>query len=89
MGVADALIGGGFPMTHVPALGTSGGAVAAAATRAGLSHDHIAQLIRRVRLPDRRPGTLRRAGVDLFGHRHDPLLWTSVVRLRTGRRVCS
>ncbi|TDK94326.1 hypothetical protein EI067_19675 [Mycobacterium paragordonae] len=87
MGVADALTAGGIRMAEVPVLGTSGGAVAAAAVRASLSYDQVAEVLSRVRLPERQPGHLRVLGEELFGHHHDPLLWTSVVRLKTGRRT--
>jgi hypothetical protein len=87
MGAADALKVGGFPMADVPAFGTSGGAVAAAATRAGVSHDQVATTVSHVRLPNRRPGYLRALSAELFDQCRDPLLWTSVVRLATGQRT--
>lgn len=87
MGAAHALTGCGVVIPDVPALGTSGGSVAAAAARADIPYSDVVQALRGVRLPARRPGYMRAMATDLFGDRHDPLLWTSVVRLSTGRRT--
>ncbi|MDG5485494.1 patatin-like phospholipase domain-containing protein [Mycolicibacterium gadium] len=87
MGAAQALAAGGLVISDLPALGTSGGSVAAAAARADIPYDDVVQALRGVRLPERRPGYMRAMATELFGDRHDPLLWTSVVRLSTGRRT--
>lgn len=87
MGAAEALSAGGFDIAALPALGTSGGALAAAASRAGLHHEEVRQALRGVRLPERRPGYVRAMGVELFGDTFDSQLWTSVVRLPAGRRT--
>lgn len=87
MAVASAFTDGGVPITNVPAIGTSGGAVAAAASRAGLDHSHVADTIAAIRLPEQRPGMLHDAGIEMFGTRRDPDLRTAVVRLATGHRT--
>jgi predicted acylesterase/phospholipase RssA len=87
MGVASALIAEGVSIDTAPALGTSGGAWAAAAILAGLSHHRVSEVIRHIRLPDWHSDRLTDVGGELFADQMQPLLWTSAVRLRTGRRI--
>jgi predicted acylesterase/phospholipase RssA len=86
MGVGHALRERGVPLSDTPALGTSGGAWAAAAVLAGLTHERVVAVTGRVRLPDLRPGRLRAIGLELFGDRRESALWTSTVLVRGGRR---
>jgi predicted acylesterase/phospholipase RssA len=86
-GVAQGLREHGVPLDTTPALGTSGGAWAAAAALAGLAHDHVVATTRHVKLPTFRPGRLYTTAHEVFGDAMEPLLSTSVVRLRDGRRM--
>lgn len=87
LGVAAGLTYGGIDVSRVPALGTSGGAWAAAAGRAGLTHEQVREVTRQVKLPDLRPGRLLHAATDLFGERRDDQLHTSVTRVPVAKRV--
>jgi NTE family protein len=87
MGVAQGLLAERLAIDAAPALGTSGGAWAAAAVFAGLDHQRVVETTRYVRLPTWRPGRLYQAARAVFGEAHEPLLTTSVVRLRDGRRM--
>jgi predicted acylesterase/phospholipase RssA len=87
MGVADALREQGFPLASTPTLGTSGGAWAAAASMAGISHEQVIATTRHVTLPTLKPRRLYTAARQVFGDAMQPLLYTSVVRVRDGRRV--
>src|SRR4051812_24050211 len=87
IGVAHALQQHGVPLDATPAVATSGGAWAAAAVFAGISHKRVVETTRHVKLPVLEPGRVHAAARELFGELMEPLLSTSVVRLRDLRRV--
>ena len=87
LGVAEAFVDGGVPLGSAPAIGTSAGAWAAGALHLGVRWEEALEAVGDdvPRLPDPRPGRLRRAASLAFGERRAPgirVVVCSVPRLR-------
>ena len=85
LGVADALLEVGVPLRHVDALGVSAGSWVAACLATGVTLEVLGE-IPQVRVPDPRPGALRRIARAVFGSAMDARVRVAAVQLPTLRR---
>lgn len=86
LGVAQALVDGGVPLTTCQALGTSAGSWVAACLATGVGYEALAAQPP-VRVPNVRPGWLSGTARDLLGDRRNARVRATAVRLPTLRRV--
>lgn len=89
LGVGEALVDGGVPLSQVPALGTSAGSWAAGALGLGVRWaDAVATIGPDApRRPDPRAGRLRDLAAEVFGERRAPNMRAVVCSLPRLRRV--
>ncbi len=89
LGVGEALVDGGVPLAHVPALSTSAGTWAAGALSLGVRWQDAIDILgpQIPRLPDPRSGRLRSLAADVFGERRAPTMRAVVCTLPRMRRL--
>lgn len=80
LGVADALMSIGIPLPHVSALGVSAGAWVAACVATGTTIEVLCA-IPQVRVPNPRPGVLRKIARTVFGNLRDARVSVAAVQL--------
>ncbi len=89
LGVGEALVEGGVDLGVAPAIGTSAGSWAAGALALGVRwHDAIDAIGGDIpRLPDPRPGRLKKVAMEIFGDRRAPSVRAVVCSLPRLQRV--
>lgn len=89
LGVGEALSTGGVDLGAVPAIGTSAGSWAAGALALGIRwHEAIDAIGGDIpRLPDPRPGRLKKVAAEIFGDRYAPSVRAVVCSLPRLQRV--
>jgi predicted acylesterase/phospholipase RssA len=86
LGVAQALVDGGVPLTTCEALGTSAGSWVAACLATGIGYDALSAQPE-VRVPNLRPGWLHGTAREVLGDRYDARVRACALRLPTLRRA--